>query len=249
MIGWIKLHRKLTENPIWTSEVFTRGQAWVDLLLLANHEYGFFYLRDHKVEVQRGQVGYSQLKLSERWQWSRTKVRKFLNDLEKEQQIIQQQSHSTSIITIINYEEYQKKEQLDIQQEDNRKTTGRQQEDTNKNNKEEKKNEEESNNDVKKTKDPKKKAACPSMDDVIIYFKENGYKESVAKKAFSYYDANDWKDSTGNQVKSWKQKMIGVWFKDENKETEHDKAINGASKKPEKNEEWHSFKKPQGIQL
>jgi hypothetical protein len=144
MNGWIKLHRKLSENSLWTSEPFTRGQAWVDLILLANHEYGFFFLRDHKIEVERGQVGYSQLKLAERWKWSRTKVRSFLNTLEKEQQVIQQQSHSTSIITIINYDEYQKKEQQLIQQEDNRKTTGRQLQDTNKKNKEEK--EEKENN-------------------------------------------------------------------------------------------------------
>lgn len=130
MSGWIKLHRKILDNKVWTSEPFSRGQAWVDLLLLANHDYGFFYLRDHKIEVQRGQVGWSQLRLSERWGWSRTKVRKFLKDLEKEQQVIQQQSHSTSVITIINYEQYQEKEQL----EDNRKTTARQQQDTNKKN-------------------------------------------------------------------------------------------------------------------
>lgn len=139
MEGWVKLHRKLTESEIWTSEPFTRGQAWVDLIMLANHDYGFFYLRDHKVEVQRGQVGWSQQKLAERWRWSRTKVRKFLNDLEKEQQLIQQQSFSTSILTLINYDIYQEKEQLGIQQEDSRKTAEKQQEDTNKNDKNKKK--------------------------------------------------------------------------------------------------------------
>src|SRR6056297_2185911 len=131
MEGWIKLHRKISENALWTSEPFTRGQAWVDLLLIANHKYGFFYLRDHKIEVERGQVGWSILKLSKRWNWSRSKTKKFLNDLEKEQQIKQWHSHSTSIITIINYKEYQQKEQQDKQQKDNRKTTERQQKDTN----------------------------------------------------------------------------------------------------------------------
>jgi len=81
----------------------------------------------------RGQVGYSQKRLSERWRWSRTKTRKFLNDLEKEQQIKQLKSHSTTIIELINYKEYQSKEQLSGQQKNNRKTTGRQQEDTNNN--------------------------------------------------------------------------------------------------------------------
>ena len=133
--GWIKLHRKLSDNPLWYSEPFTRGQAWVDLLLLANHEDGFFYLRDHKITVLRGQVGWSILKLATRWKWSRSKATKFLNDLEKEQQVKQLQSHSTTVITIINYESYQKKEQQVEQQKSNRKTTEKQQEDTNKNDK------------------------------------------------------------------------------------------------------------------
>ena len=123
--GWIKLHRKLTDNFLWQCERFTRGQAWVDLLLLANHKKAFFYLRDHKINIERGQVGYSQLKLAERWKWSRSKVKKFLKDLEKEQQVEQQITHSTTIITIINYDEYQEKEQQDIQQKDNRRATER----------------------------------------------------------------------------------------------------------------------------
>lgn len=123
MEGWIKLHRKIIKSELWTCEPFTRAQAWIDLILLANYEPGFFYLRDHKINVERGQVGWSELKLAQRWKWSRTKVRKFIKDLEKEQQVIQQHNRSTSIITIIKYDEYQKKEQL----EDNRKTTERQQ--------------------------------------------------------------------------------------------------------------------------
>lgn len=128
-IGWISLHRKLQNNPLWSSEPFTRGQAWVDLILLANHEEGYIYVRDHKIELKRGDVGWSQNRLSERWQWSRTKIRKFLNDLEKEQQIKQLKSKSYTVIRLINYNEYQQEKQ----QEDKRKTTGRQQEDTNNN--------------------------------------------------------------------------------------------------------------------
>lgn len=57
----------------------------------------------------------------------------------------------------------------------------------------------------------------PILDDVISYFTENGYSKSAAQKAFDYYSAGNWKDSKGNQVKNWKQKMQGVWFKDEHK--------------------------------
>ena len=113
MSGWVKLHRKLTENPLWTCEPFTRGQAWVDLILLTNYADNFFYKRGVKVDVSRGQCAWSELPLSKRWQWSRNKVRKFLNDLEKEQQIIQQKNNVTQILTLVNYEEHQEKRTTD----------------------------------------------------------------------------------------------------------------------------------------
>jgi hypothetical protein len=57
----------------------------------------------------------------------------------------------------------------------------------------------------------------PTIDLVKEYFKLNGYPETLAVKAFNYYDSAEWKDSKGNKVKNWKQKMQGVWFKEENK--------------------------------
>jgi len=62
-----------------------------------------------------------------------------------------------------------------------------------------------------------KKNKNPELQEVLDYFKENGFSEAAAKKAFDYYESGNWHDSKGNQVKNWKQKMQGVWFKDENK--------------------------------
>lgn len=53
--------------------------------------------------------------------------------------------------------------------------------------------------------------------DIIEYFLANGYNEIGAKKFFDYYSASNWIDSNGKEVKSWKQKAQGVWFKDEYK--------------------------------
>lgn len=63
----------------------------------------------------------------------------------------------------------------------------------------------------------KKKTTPPSLQQVKDYFKERGYTESSALRAFDYYQANDWHDQEGKKVRSWKQKMIAVWMKDENK--------------------------------
>lgn len=58
--------------------------------------------------------------------------------------------------------------------------------------------------------------AAPFLEDVVKYFVENGYSEQSATTAFNYYNSANWVDSRGNQIRSWKQKMISVWFKPEN---------------------------------
>lgn len=61
--------------------------------------------------------------------------------------------------------------------------------------------------------------APPSRDELRAYCLGRGYTSELADKVFDYYDSADWKDSKGKQVKSWKQKLISVWFKDEYKIT------------------------------
>lgn len=69
----------------------------------------------------------------------------------------------------------------------------------------------------------------PTLEEVEAYFKEKGYSSRAAKTAFDFYEANDWKDSNNKEVKNWKQKMVGVWFKDDNKEKESTKETNQLS--------------------
>lgn len=56
----------------------------------------------------------------------------------------------------------------------------------------------------------------PNFEEFEKYFTENGFS-SIAKKVFEYYSTADWYDSKGNKVKNWKQKVQGVWFKEDNK--------------------------------
>lgn len=121
--GWIKLHRKIEDNPLWLLEPFTKGQAWIDLILNANHKDSVINIRGNIVPIKRGQLGWSELTMAKRWRWSKNKVRRFLSYLSSKtiQQIIQQKyRYITTIITIIKYEEYQQTEQQTIQQKDSR---------------------------------------------------------------------------------------------------------------------------------
>lgn len=133
--GWIKLYRQLSDNEIWLSEKFTDGQAWVDLLLLANHKNGFIKVRGIRIDILAGQCGYSVVSLAKRWKWSRGKVIRFLEFLVKENmiKIVQQNNKLSTIISIINYTNYQYVGTTND-------TTDGQQTDTNKNDKNEKNN-------------------------------------------------------------------------------------------------------------
>ncbi len=63
--------------------------------------------------------------------------------------------------------------------------------------------------------------AAPSIEEVKQYFFENKYTSDAANKFFNYYSAENWHDSKGNAVKSWKQKAQSVWFKEENLQKIH----------------------------
>ena len=117
--GFIVIHRKITENWLWLSEPFSKAQAWIDLLLIANHDNNSFFIRD----IKRGQIGGSEESIALRWKWSRNKLRTFLKLLENEQQIKQHRSNIINIIEITNYDNYQNLNN----RKDNRKTTEKQQ--------------------------------------------------------------------------------------------------------------------------
>lgn len=107
--NWFAVHRPFLDSPMWLAEKFTKGQAWIDLIGMAAHEPDHFFARGVRVEVERGQLGRSEITLAKRWGWSRGKVRRFLRELESktEQKIVQQKTNVTSLITILNYDKYQ----------------------------------------------------------------------------------------------------------------------------------------------
>src|SRR5262245_54218381 len=105
--GWIRVHRQIWQNKYWHCEPFSKGQAWIDLLLLANHDDGMFVVRGNQVRVPRGYVGCSEETLASRWRWSRGKVRRFLKALKTDRQIVQHTSPILSLVQLANYDQYQ----------------------------------------------------------------------------------------------------------------------------------------------
>lgn len=108
MVGWIKLHRKITECSIWDSdEPFDRRSAWMDLVMMVNHEDRKVLFNGKTIVVKAGQKITSVRKLSERWNWSKNKTLRFLMLLEGENMITKESDHNRTLLTIVNYDKYQ----------------------------------------------------------------------------------------------------------------------------------------------
>ncbi|ENY93801.1 hypothetical protein HMPREF1093_03188 [Hungatella hathewayi 12489931] len=105
--GWVKLHRKLMDNDLWKEKPFSRGQAWVDLIMLASHKDKEFLFDSVYLPIYKGEIITSKRKLGTRWGWSNSKVDKFLFELEKVKMLSVKSDTKKSTLKITNYEQYQ----------------------------------------------------------------------------------------------------------------------------------------------
>ena len=107
--GWISLHRKLLDNPL-----FKDPQAltlWVYLLLRANHSNTKALIGNKTIPIQRGQFLTGRKSLSASTGINESKIERLLKLFKSEQQIEQQTFTKFRLISIVNYEQYQSSEQ------------------------------------------------------------------------------------------------------------------------------------------
>lgn len=192
--GFFLIHRELIDDDLWLAEPFTRGQAWVDLIALANHKPGYIRKRGCKVEIKRGSVGYAQDALGDRWKWSRGKVKRFLNELEKVDQIIQQTDNRTTLIVIVNYDNYQGKNEEVVQQTDTKQNSKRYR----------------NNNDNNDNNKKRGRFTPPSLDDVAQFCEQRC--NTVNPETFiDFYESKGWLVGKA-KMKDWKA-AIRTWEK------------------------------------
>ena len=109
--GWISIHRKIQQSDIWLDkEPFDKRSAWIDLIMMANHEDKQILFNGKFIEVKRGEKITSLKQLSERWRWSRSKVRRFLNLLESGSMIELKVKQRYTSYKVVNYNVYQNKD-------------------------------------------------------------------------------------------------------------------------------------------
>lgn len=106
--GWIKLYRQIQHNPIWQSnEPFSRRDAWIDLLLLANHDERVIVVNGKKRIIGEGQHWTSYRMLAERWHWSYEKVRRYFALLDELDMAHVTVTPNGSLVTLVNYSFFQ----------------------------------------------------------------------------------------------------------------------------------------------
>lgn len=107
--GWIKLYRKLKDEELWLEEKpFTKGQAWVDLLLMAQCVENTGYSSGKAVKFEPGKVYASIQYLGERWGWSKKRTINFLKSLESGGKIGRNsEPKKGTVITLVNWAKYQ----------------------------------------------------------------------------------------------------------------------------------------------
>jgi hypothetical protein len=104
--GWMPIYRRLQDHWLWQDKPFAKGQAWLDLLLLASHNENEFLFGNQIIKNEIGSFITSELKLADRWGWGRKKVRLFLELLQDEQMIVKKGDNKKTAITIVNYSVY-----------------------------------------------------------------------------------------------------------------------------------------------
>lgn len=106
-MGYIKLDRKIMESFLWTDKPFAYGQAWVDLLMLANWKDTKELYQGQLRNRKRGTVSCSKKWLADRWGWDRKKVTKFLAILQRDEMVTTDGTTHGTTITIENWGKYQ----------------------------------------------------------------------------------------------------------------------------------------------
>ncbi|CDQ39516.1 hypothetical protein [Virgibacillus salexigens] len=133
MQGYISLHRKLMENPIWADPNYLK--LWIYCLFEATHKEREQLVGNQMVKLERGQFITGRYSLSEdmnRGVKPKQKLDKLtwwrhLNNLEKFGMLNIKSTNKYSIVTIVNYDVYQsnqhKTEQDNEHQMNNKRTS------------------------------------------------------------------------------------------------------------------------------
>ncbi|AYC30025.1 DnaD domain-containing protein [Paenisporosarcina cavernae] len=112
MGGWIKLHRQLTDKPIWTGSTPEQKVILITLLTMANHREKEWDWKGKRYKAEPGQFVTSLPSIAERAGKGVTiqNVRTALKRFEKYEFLTDESTKQNRLITIVNWAIYQQQE-------------------------------------------------------------------------------------------------------------------------------------------
>ena len=107
MQGWIKLHRKITNHWLYKKKPFSKFQAFIDILITANHTDKPVNIGNEIIICKRGECLLSLDSWAEKWGWSKSAVRRYVTLLKKDSIIDTLPCSKTTHLKVLHYETYQ----------------------------------------------------------------------------------------------------------------------------------------------
>lgn len=104
--GYIYLMRSLQDHWLWQDKPVAKGQAWVDMLLWASHRDREAPAIEGFVQIKKGEFIRTQRQMGDKWGWSKNKVKRFLEVLQKADMIRLKSGTKTTHVYICQYETY-----------------------------------------------------------------------------------------------------------------------------------------------
>lgn len=106
--GVVGIDRDVFNHPAFKPEPFPQAMAWIWLICEATHTPRLKRIDGHPFQLQRGQICHSIRFMAEAWQWSKSRVDRFLGVLENRDMIRREIGTKSGVITICNYDAYQR---------------------------------------------------------------------------------------------------------------------------------------------
>ena len=107
-LGWIKLHRKIKDNPVLKrSKTYSNFEAFIWLLLKANYDNAKVVIGSNIYRLKQGELITSQKKLCRKFGWGNSRLRTFLKLLEKDGMIKYKSNTQLTQVRLLNWCSYQ----------------------------------------------------------------------------------------------------------------------------------------------
>jgi len=198
MSGWIKLHRSIIDHWLYTEKrVYSRFEAWNDILLTVNYSQAKTIIKGKIYIIKRGESILSLESWSKRWNWDKSKVRRFLTLLQTDGMIVVKGDSITTHIIVCKYDSYQGDRHADEtptkrkRNADDIQTTPIEEEEEELRKKEEKE--------------------IPTYSDFFDYVKTlSSYKielDYTIKVKYDLWVDNKWRDGKDSHILNWKNKI------------------------------------------